>query len=153
MIVAELHVGDVSRSGSGALTGALYLKLGDRCFPNAVWSDFVVVVLEWWCSALQRLHQGELGPIAVPFMDGPYRVEIESLADERLDLTLVRSGARHDQEIDRSMVDRNQLTYSVIVAARATLRQCRQHGWSSKDIDTLSDSLGALVNCTTFGSA
>ncbi len=51
------------------------------------------------------------------------------------------------------MVDRNQLTYSVIVAARAALRQCRQHDWSSSDIETLSDSLDALVSCTTFGSA
>ena len=153
MIVAELHAGDVSRSASGALTGTLYFKLGDRCFPDAAWSDFVVVVLEWWCSALQRLHQGESGPIAVPFMDGPYRVEIEALADERLDVTLARSGARHDQEIDRSMVGRNHLTHSVILAARATLRQCKQRGWTSEDIEALSDSLDALVNCTGFGSA
>ena len=153
MIVAELHAGDVSRSASGALIGTLYLKLGDLCFPDVAWSDFVVVVLEWWCSALQRLHQGDPGPIDVPFMDGPYRVEIESLADERLDVTLVRSGARHDQETARSIVDRSQLTHSLIVAARAVLRQCRQHGWSSRDIEALSESLDALVNCTAFGSA
>ena len=46
----------------------------------------------------------------------------ESLANGRLDVTLLMSGARHDQEIDRAMIDGNQLTHSVIIAARAALR-------------------------------
>lgn len=153
MTVAELHARDISRSASGALIGTLYLKLGDRCFPDVAWSDFVVVVLEWWCSALQRLHQGESGPVTVPFMDGPYRVELELLANGRLDVTLLMSGARHDQEIDRAMIDGNQLTHSVIIAARAALRECRERGWGSRDIDALGDSLDVLLACTAFGSA
>jgi hypothetical protein len=151
--VAELHAKDVSRSASGALTGTLYLKLGDCCFPDADWSDFVVVVLEWWCSALHRLHQSEPGPITVPFMDGPFRVVIESLDDGRLEVTLMTHGENHEQEINHAIVDRNKLTNSAVVTARGTLRQCRQHGWSSKDVDALSESLDALVNCMTFGSA
>jgi hypothetical protein len=153
MIIAELHARDISCSASGALIGTLYLELGDRCFPDAAWSDFAVVVLEWWCSALERLHQGESGPITVHFMDGPYRVELESLDEGRLDVTLLMSGARHDQEIDRAMIDRNQLTHSVIAAARAALRQCRERGWSSRDIEALSDSLNVLVTSKRFGSA
>jgi hypothetical protein len=48
MIVAELHAGDVRRSSSGAMTGTLYLKLGDhhrRCprhaaSMQATWVEF-----------------------------------------------------------------------------------------------------------------
>jgi hypothetical protein len=86
-------------------------------------------------------------------MDGPFRVELESLSEGRLNVTLVNSRERHDQEIDQDTVDRNQLTHSVVVAARAALRQCRQHGWSSRDIEALSDSLDALNSSTAFGSA
>lgn len=86
-------------------------------------------------------------------MDGPFRVELESLGEGRIDVTLVNSGEHHDQEIDQATVDGNQLTHSVVVAARAALRQCRQHGWSSRDIEALTDSLDALNNSTAFGSA
>jgi hypothetical protein len=153
MNIAELHTGEVSRSASGAITGTLYLKLGEDCFPDVNWSDFVVVVLEWWCSALERLHRGEPGPLRVPFMDGPFRADLEALTDGRLAVTLVTWQRSEDEEVHHAAVDRDHLTHSVVVAARATLHLCRQRGWASRDIEALRDSLEALSGCTTFGSA
>ncbi len=43
------------RSDAGLVYGGLFIQLDELRFPDARWSDFVVVILAWWCRALSRL--------------------------------------------------------------------------------------------------
>ena len=61
------------RSGSGSITGAIWLRHGARGerradFPEPGWTDFPVVILAWWLDALGALARGETGEASCLFM-------------------------------------------------------------------------------------
>lgn len=60
------------QSKKGSVTGVVFFDFGAaRQFPGSGWNDFVIVILNWWLAALERLIQGQ--PKAdLRFMDGPY---------------------------------------------------------------------------------
>jgi hypothetical protein len=60
------------QSKMGSVTGVIYFDFGSgRKFPSEGWNDFVVVILNWWMAAVQKIVQrGEKAELR--FMDGPY---------------------------------------------------------------------------------
>jgi hypothetical protein len=126
----------LSRSRSGNVLGGIWLSVDGSAFPTALWSDFIVVVLGWWCQALLELLSGDQGPIEVNFMDGPYRVDLGPLDRGSLHVVLVerdRKGREADVEV-------GPLVLSVLSAAARTLQECKAHNWWSRDEETLAQA-------------
>jgi hypothetical protein len=68
------------------VTGVVYFDFGGtRQFPVAGWNDFIIVVVNWWLAALERISQGAI-ETELRFMDGPYRIVI--VAQEGANLLL-----------------------------------------------------------------
>ena len=74
---------------AASLSTVFYVKLDNYCFPDCLWTDLTYNVLMMWVSAIfsgspswknRTLH----------FMDGPYRIEIEKVSDEKLSLQFMR---------------------------------------------------------------
>jgi hypothetical protein len=139
----NLAEGGFGRSAAGLVYAELSLHVDDLQFPDSQWTDFVVVVLMWWCSGLSRLLDGESEPIAVRFMEGPYLVELGPINDERLHLVLVEDGLKRRiwEETD---ADARTLIRSVLSAAERTLTKCKDHGWWSDDATNLSAATNDL---------
>ena len=130
------------RSAAGLVYAELSLHVDELRFPHPQWSDFVVVVLTWWCDALHRLLAGEQAPIEVPFMEGPYLAEIGPIEQELVRLVLVED--RMDREVCwETDVDAGALI-RVLSAAQRTLAECRTRSWWSVDADRLQAAKDAL---------
>jgi hypothetical protein len=119
------------------------LQVDDFHFPDPKWSDFVVVLLAWWCAALARIFRGESAPIEVRFMEGPYLAELGPLDGGVLQLTLVEAGLKR-YVLGRSDVELGPLVESVISAAERTLSECRKRNWWSRDANELAESMRQL---------
>jgi hypothetical protein len=122
------------RSGTGLALGDIWLSVDGSAFPSARWSDFIVVVLGWWCQALLELLRGDPEPRRVHFMDGPFHVELGPLVHGSLHLVLVERDLQK-QEVD---VEPNPLVSSVLSAAAQVLHECRRRDWWSSDEDALA---------------
>jgi len=136
------------RSAAGLVYAELSLHVGELQFPHPRWSDFVVVVLTWWCDALHRLLAGEHEAIKVSFMAGPYLAEIGPMEQELVHLVLVRK-VHVENRVEREVccetdVDTRALIRSVLSAADRTLVECRTRDWWSGDADKLAAARDAL---------
>jgi hypothetical protein len=131
------------RSAAGLVYGGLYLQIDQFQFPNPRWTDFVVVVLAWWCRALSRLLAGESAPVEVRFMEGPYLAEIASENMERVHLKLVDAGLNRRVRLE-VQVSADVLIDSVLAAATRALAECKVRGWWSHDASELADAIKAL---------
>ena len=145
MIEATISVSNdgFGRSAAGLVYSGLYVQVGEQTFPNARWTDFVVIVLAWWCRALARLLAGETGPIEVRFMEGPYLVEIGPTSDGAVHLRLLEAGLKGRVQYQAD-VSSDPLIDSVLSASERTLAQCEERGWWSSDADELTDAMKAL---------
>jgi hypothetical protein len=142
---ATIHIGTdrLGKSAAGLVHGGLHIQLDEQRFPDLAWTDFVVVVLAWWCRALERILEGEGNPVEVRFMEGPYLATIGPLNGNSLRLGLVEAGLR-PRVLREADVLTDPLVNSVVDAAALAVAECRKRDWWSKDADELVDSLAAL---------
>lgn len=140
MSEATIHLAEdgFGQSAAGVVYGKLTLNVDGLHFPDPRWSDFVVVVLRWWCAALVRLLRTESGPIEVRFMEGPYLAELGPLQGRSLRLVLIEAGLKRCV-LCQSDVEVGPLVKSVLSAAERTLAECRKRDWWSKDADELAE--------------
>lgn len=133
----------LDRSAAGLVCGGLYVQAGEFQFPDLRWTDFVVVVLGWWCRALSRVLTGDRTPVEVRFMEGPYLVEIGPKSAQSIHLKLIEAGLsrRVHLEADAPM---HILADSVLAAAARALAECEARGWWSDDEDELADAMVVL---------
>lgn len=131
------------RSAAGLVYAELCLHLGEVQFPEPRWTDFVVVVLTWWCEALRRLLAGEREPIEVRFMEGPYLVEIGPTDHGLVHLVLVEARLKRIIRCEAD-VDARAFIRSVLSATDRTIAECRTRGWWSDDADKLVDARDAM---------
>ena len=52
-----------------------YLSFNDVFFPSNQWTDFAIIVLNWWISAIIENYKKKNAKFKLFFMDGPYYVE------------------------------------------------------------------------------
>jgi hypothetical protein len=115
---------------SGLISGRVCLRFGDRFFPERDWSDFPVVVLEWWLGSF------DVSAPVLRFMDGPFRVVLDREAGRAC---LMREEALvHEVEVDVAGLRR-----SVRKAARLAVRRCEELGMVSDDVEALRGRLAA----------
>lgn len=109
---------------SGSITGRIALRFGELWFPEADWSDFPVVILEWWLSAL-----GGSGEV-LRFMDGPFSLVVDRAASS----AQLKSGDVLVANVD---VDSEELQRAVRRVARSVVKRCDELGLTSADVEAL----------------
>ncbi len=130
-------------SPRGAVTGPIYLRLPNACFPEEGWDDFPVVLLGWWAQALARLASGGGGAEKLQFMDGPYFVTLDRAGDGDIRFQCVSEQGRRQVEAE-GLVSRAALEDQVRRAGLTLAAAARDRGWNSRDLPTLEEALGAL---------
>lgn len=143
---ARLILGDGGffRSKSDHVHGLLFVQVDKLQFPRADWSDFIVVVVGWWCRACDRLLGGEEGLLEVPFMDGPYHVQMGPNSGQLIRLELIEDRSIGNAVWCQTDVSIGVLLDSVVSVAERVVLECRTRGWWSRDADELEDALISL---------
>jgi hypothetical protein len=126
-------------SASGVVHGPISIRVAEQSFPDAGWTDFVLVVLAWWCRALSRVLDGENDSIDVRFMEGPFVALVGPSRGRHVQLELTDGSVGRASRFKGEVLC-SPLVDSVIAAANSVIDECRKRNWWSKDADELIDS-------------
>lgn len=107
-----------SHTKSGSLYGTIALSAGEEFWPSEDWTDFPLVLVRWWLTALSA----KTFPIYLEFMDGPYELQLVGPA---LDCCQVLGKDTGSGEVDLDAVlDCSGLIGELESIATAVLRNC-----------------------------
>jgi hypothetical protein len=127
MIVVDLQTFSQS-SPNGNVTGVIFLELQEGEFPERGWSDFPVIILGWWTDELLQLAMPKRRQVHWRFMDGPFCVTLRK----------VERGHSSDS------VSYDQLSSSLLDAAKRVISHCERHQIFSRDLETLRSNAQQL---------
>jgi hypothetical protein len=125
----------LERSAAGSITGILAVRVGDFVFPEEGWVDFPVVVLGWW-DAAQSVHAGQPGRFM--FMDGPFEFTVSPSVNGTSAVAFAQHTAGGSREVRTGSLDPADLLEAITRAAAELATECRNRGWSGKDVRDLS---------------
>jgi len=125
------------------ITGEIWLQLDDFSFPSQSWSDFPVIILGWWLDALTLF--GARRNAEFLFMDGPHLFEVSDNNGNCLLLCLQHT-ADEKHCVHEALINVAELRSQVLTASHLVVRECRQHGWITKDTAALESKLNTLVS-------
>lgn len=131
---------------SGPATGTIWLMLNRKAFPDYGWNDFVVVILEAWASAIERLLVGASDHEVVHFMEGPYEAHICHIAR---DVLLINGVVRNGRVILSDKTRIIDFVDDLQRAANSVLARCRSHACWSHDAEKLDSTVASLKRILT----
>jgi hypothetical protein len=123
----------------GPAIAGIWLVTESGAFPEPGWSDFVVVVLGWFASALLKTMRSNGVRGRAHFMDGPYAVDV-GMSCGMLHFTLIS----RDREVGTGEAAIKPFVNALTSQSRKVLDECRSREWWSADADTLETLLEDL---------
>lgn len=126
---SAIPLGDeLVRVPGSAISGVLFVEVGDLYFPAQHWGDYVVPVLGWWLDSAMSLSLPDHEARFI-VMDGPYAMRMRRAAGtDSVRLTLWRNGQRIDEH-DHSISYMRCLA-ALRGAAKCVLNELRELGYS-----------------------
>lgn len=120
----------------GSLLGEIWLNLGRGPFPEERWSDFVATILSWWLENTASLMNGLSSKQNLPFMDGPFSVELESFDRQSANFTYLENAS-----VGRSgFIRLDRLMSDLVSVSEEVLAECGKRGWRSGNIRELEEA-------------
>lgn len=126
---------ELRRYKSGKVVGVIYIQKGTALFPDDLWEDFVVIILDWWVEAAIRLLTGSSEYEEFPFMDGPFAMHVEVLEEKECNVTWTHE----EKEISSFTLGLDTLVEQLMKAAEKVISKCRAEKWDSDDLNDLID--------------
>ena len=136
-VAVEVDASTLAMSSHGSITGVVAIRTNDAFFPEARWSDFPIVILGWWFEPVSRILAGRSRVWECKFMDGPLSVRLEQQRDDVWTLLGLHSGRIEFT----ATVSCRAFIRSLLEAASQILRECRQRGWQSREVETLDSEV------------
>lgn len=137
----ELIEESIGFSGHGLITGIVFFDFGAFQFPEREWNDSVVVIVDWWLTALISLVEGRTGEVELRFMEGAFWLSVRREVGDECEIQCIEgSHARVQFQCQTSAV---KLLRSTLMIAARLQRICYDKGWRSVDVDALEKHVGA----------
>jgi hypothetical protein len=129
----------LSISERKSITGPVWLRLGNRAFPEEHWSDFPVVFTSALLGAALRLQRkSSAAKEEAWFLDGPYFVVLEQGDDPMWTVSLCElDGSR----LSESNVDSVSSLAAIRTTATRLASECAARSWENADNRVLTDLL------------
>lgn len=138
----DFDPGSLTQTTTGSIVAKVHFEFWTTQFPDSSWSDFVVVLSDWWMQATTALRGRAGGSAQLRFMDGPYRVEARLEAKAHVvRLRCLRDNA-HPQVLYDTTVEFDELNRAVQTFARQVWSACIRKGLESSDIEALGRWFG-----------
>lgn len=152
MPAIELLLGDLSDAKpvtTGAVYGRCCLRVSQELyFPHRDWTDFVVVVLDWWAAAVARVLLRGSEIVEVRFMEGPYAVEISTSADLR-NINFACMQTAPPSVVAQGATPAGAFAETLLDSIDQVLAVCQENDLSARDADHLratSDVLRSAIS-------
>ena len=132
----------IRQHSSGQITGIIYWQIGDQCFPDSKWDDFIVVIIGWWAEAIVKLMNGDSSSEVLSFMDGPFLLRCTTTTnvvrcefiDPRLEDSIVQIWLGNLHEIGQTALD----------VGNNILRICQTRNFYNHDTKLLEKEINHL---------
>ena len=146
----KVSVESLEQLASGRVYGALHLQLADAKFPSADWTDFVAVVLSFWCDALAKVFAEPDQAAEVRFMEGPFIVRLGPITSSTILVSVIDNGSS-SAVLDSTEAVLEPLMRNALTVTRTVIDACRSRRFSSTDIEQLAASRDNLARA--YGAA
>ncbi len=146
----KVSVESLEQLAGGRVYGGLHLQLADAKFPSAEWTDFVAVVLSFWCDGLARIFAEPDQVAEVRFMEGPFLVRLGPITGTRILVSIIDNGSS-SAVLDSTEAPLEPLMRNALTATRTVIDECRSRRLSSTDIEQLAASREQLARA--YGAA
>jgi hypothetical protein len=122
----------------GSIAGVVFIDFDGTYFPAEQWSDFPVVLANWWLATLVPLRDAG-APVILRFMDGPYSMSARRSGD----LVLLQGVEHRRADIVRceTRLREIELQRELERFARRVADACAQRRLASPDLDELGGRL------------
>ena len=136
---ASIHFrsGSLSVARSGSAYGQVFISIADTHFPEAEWSDHIVI-LGWWIGEIVQIWNGEMKSVKLKFMDGPCYLQ---LTTEKLPYVSVMGRIDSKEKITRNKIDLRQLITSLSTSIKQVIEEGLERSIASRDLDELKASM------------
>lgn len=105
-------------------------------YPHERWSDYCIIVLEWWTVRLKEIMEG-VEKVDLAFMDGPYRISVN-----RVDLTGVELTTRQGELF--ATISIAELVQEVLRGLETTIEAVIIDGGSDDCVKSLRECIEVL---------
>lgn len=128
---------------NGNVDNTFFIDIEGEKFPDSQWTDFSVIILNWWVKNVQENYHKQYANFTLQFMDGPYCVHCVK-QDSRVHMMCVENMETEKIICDfhMEMID---LAHALIQAAAGIIAAIKMHKIEEvKGIDALQQSLDQL---------
>lgn len=125
------------RRASGSIVGHIWISIGDWAFPGVAWDDFPVVIMGWWIESWLLISSEDHLTARCNFMDGPYWFEITTSEAERAIVQCFRHSEAGSKLLHKTGCKCSSVTGALLAASESILQVCKEHKWTSRDLDNL----------------
>ena len=146
-LIVEIEDDSLCFGTDGVITGRIFLRCGDTCFPEASWNDFAAVVLTWWVEAILALDESACAPKELRFMDGPFWAEVSNDETDSLRFQFVDGRARSLKILSSGIAKAGEFKKSLLTTSERLLRAAESRRFSSTELDRLREATGVLSGC------
>jgi hypothetical protein len=141
--VLHLHISEPFDFGR-KVSGVISWSINGTHFPDALWSDFPVILLSWWVAEASKLRSGAVDETEFSFMDGPFTVLV-SKRGGAWGLQFVREGvAGNVTTMATCEVSPDEVIKELAAGGESLVRLCKERGWVTNDLETLERELRQL---------
>ena len=126
---------DVTQSGN--VFGEIFFEYDGKQFPDAKWTDFLVVILGWWSKSLMDLMDGVAEKAELLFMDGPYLVKVTRPDATNLNLLFIERTETEFKPLDSVVVETSSFLTGLHDVIETVLEKCEQLNLVARDVETL----------------
>ncbi|MGL5255467.1 MAG: hypothetical protein ACRC76_00405 [Proteocatella sp.] len=125
-----------------AITGEIYFENMDGDFPERHWIDFVVVILNWWFEAIDRVKKATIGESdEFLFMDGPYLVRGCKIDQNIMRMDFIKSQLKGERSFSSMNCDVNSFGESLLITAKRVVVEINKRKWEVNELDKLSSAI------------
>lgn len=124
--------------------------MAEAKFPSAEWTDFVAVVLSFWCDALAKVFAEPDQAAEVRFMEGPFIVRLGPITSSTILVSVIDNGSS-SAVLDSTEAVLEPLMRNALTVTRTVIDACRSRRFSSTDIEQLAASRDNLARA--YGAA
>lgn len=125
-----------------AITGEIYFENMDGDFPERHWNDFVVVILNWWFEAIDRVKKATIGESdEFLFMDGPYLVRECKIDQNIMRMDFIKSQLKGERIFSSMNCDVNSFGESLLITAKRVVVEINKRKWEVNELDKLSSAI------------
>ena len=128
----RIEIESIEKDGDKVF-GNIYFNDQSFYFPSNDWNDFLIIILNWWCSAMGRLLRNENIQDEFSFMDGPFTVKVAYIKEGVFNLSffsLDTLKAVYEVPI-------RDFSNDFLKEVNLLIRRLNQYDWNNDEIENL----------------